>query len=147
MALIDRLRQHEGFRAQVYDDATGKAIQPGSHVIGNPTIGVGTLICAPGGITSAEADLLLRNRVHIATVAAKRLAPGLIDDEPERFDVVVEMCFQLGMNGVAKFTNTLKAIHERRWDDAAREMLDSRWAKQTPSRAHELAEVMRTGKA
>lgn len=146
MALIDRLRQHEGLRLQVYDDATGKAIQPGSHVVGNPTIGFGTLICAPGGITEAEAEMLLANRVKIATVAAKRLAPGLIDDEPERFDVLAEMCFQMGMTGVAKFTQTLLAIKQHRWSDAANEMLDSTWARQTPNRAHALAEVMRTGR-
>jgi lysozyme len=147
MALIDRIRQHEGIRLTVYDDATSKPIQAGSHVIGNPTIGIGTLICAPGGITNAEAEMLLANRVHIATVAAKRLAPSLIDDEPERFDVLVEMCFQIGMNGVAKFTSTLNAINQRRWKDAADGMLASLWAKQTPGRANELAQVMRTGKA
>lgn len=143
--LIDRIRKNEGTRLTVYDDANGKPIGPGSHVIGNPTVGIGTLICAPGGITNAEAELLLANRVKIATVAAKRLAPGLIDDEPERFDVVVEMAFQLGMSGLAKFTNTLKAINHGRWDDAADGMLASLWARQTPTRATALAEVMRSG--
>jgi lysozyme len=146
MALADRLRQHEGLRLQVYDDATGAAIKPGTRVIGNPTIGVGTLIGPGGGITEAEAEYLLANRVNIAIVAAKRLAPGLIDDEPERFDVLAEMCFQMGMGGVSKFTNTLQAINQRRWSDAADGMLASTWALQTPARARELAEIMRSGK-
>lgn len=146
MALADRLRQHEGLRLQAYDDVTGAAIKPGTRVIGNPTIGVGTLIGPGGGITEAEAEYLLANRVNIAIVAAKRLAPGLIDDEPERFDVLAEMCFQMGMGGVSKFTNTLQAINQRRWSDAADGMLASTWALQTPARARELAEIMRSGK-
>jgi lysozyme len=145
MTFIDRLRQHEGLKLQVYDDATGAYIKPGTRVVGNPTIGVGTLICAPGGITEAEAEYLLTNRANIATLAAKRLAPGLIDDEPERFDVLVEMCFQMGESGVSKFINTLQAIHDRRWKDAADGMLASTWALQTPDRAKVLAEVMRSG--
>jgi lysozyme len=147
MALADRLRQHEGLRLQVYDDATGAYIQPGTRVIGNPTIGVGTLIGPGGGITEAEAEYLLANRVNIATVAAKRLAPGLIDDEPERFDVLAEMCFQMGMGGVSKFVNMLQAISQRRWSDAAESMLASTWALQTPARAKALADVMRSGQA
>lgn len=147
MSLIDRLRQHEGLRLQVYDDATGKAIQPGSQVVGNPTIGIGTLLSAPGGITAAEANVLLINRVNQATSAAMSIVPGLSGADPVRFDVVVEMVFQLGAGGVQKFANTIAAINAQQWDTAASGMLDSLWARQTPVRANELATIMRTGQA
>lgn len=148
MSLTDRLIAHEGLRLQVYDDASGKPIRPGSHVVGNPTIGVGTLICAPGGITTDEVRLLLSNRVQIAQKAAEKLVgTTFIAAEPVRFDVLTEMAFQMGGDGLAKFTNTLQAVREHRWDDAAGGMLGSLWAKQTPARAKALAEVMRTGKA
>ena len=64
-----RIKPNEGLRLQVYDDATGKPIQRGSMVVGNPTIGIGTLIAAPGGITEAEATLLLSNRAKPALAA------------------------------------------------------------------------------
>lgn len=146
MALIDRIRSHEGLRLNVYDDATGKPIQRGSQVIGNPTIGIGTLLSLPGGITVAEADFLLSNRVHIAQAAVTNMV-GLpfLAAEPVRFDVLVEMAFQMGGAGLAKFTNTLKAVNDRRWDDAADGMLASLWARQTPQRAQTLAYVMRSG--
>jgi lysozyme len=148
MTLADRLLQHEGLRLQVYDDANGKPIGPGSHVVGNPTIGVGTLICAPGGITEAEAHLLLSNRVRKAQKAAESLVGlAFIAAEPVRFDVLTEMAFQMGGDGLAKFTNTLQAVREKRWGDAADGMLYSLWARQTPKRAQALAEVMRTGVA
>ena len=146
MSLIDRLRAHEGTRLQVYDDFNGKPIQKGSQVIGNPTIGVGTLLSSPGGITAAESDMLLRNRVSIATSAAERLVPGLAKSDPVRFDVVVEMAFQMGFSGLSQFVNTLRAIRDRRWTDAAAGMLASLWATQTPNRAKTLANVMLTGR-
>jgi lysozyme len=147
MALADRLLQNEGLRLTVYDDYNGKAIQPGSQVIGKPTIGIGTLICAPGGITQVEAQLLLNNRIDIATAATNALVPGLQQSDPVRFDVLTEMAFQLGASGLAKFTNTLQAVREGRWNDAAAGMLASVWATQTPARAQALAAIMRSGQS
>lgn len=148
MALADRLLQNEDLRLQVYDDANGKPIQRGSQVVGNPTIGIGTLICAPGGITEAEARLLLANRVQIAQQAAGNLVGlAFMAAEPVRFDVLTEMAFQMGGQGLAKFTNTLQAVREKRWNDAADGMLASVWAKQTPQRAQALAQIMRSGQA
>ena len=60
--------------------------------------------------------------------------------------VIIEMVFQLGIGGVSKFKKTLKAISEEDWDTAADEMLDSRWATQTPKRATELSSIIRSCK-
>lgn len=147
MDFYDRLRENEGLRLQVYDDATSRPIVAGSRVIGNPTIGIGTLLSAPGGITEAEAEYLLRNRVNAAAAGVKRLVPDMRAANDARFDVLVEMAFQMGVDGLAKFTNTLRAVREKRWGDAADGMLDSLWAKQTPGRAKELAKIMRRGQA
>lgn len=57
-------------------------------------------------------------------------------------EVVKEMVFQLGLNGVLKFKKMRKALEAEDFELAAKEMLDSKWAKQTPSRAKELAERM-----
>src|SRR6185312_6503964 len=133
MDLYDRLIAHEGLKLQVYDDATGAYIRPGTRVVGNPTIGIGTLICAPGGITEAEAQQLLRNRVNIAIAGVQRLLPDMRAANDARFDVLVEMAFQMGVDGLAKFTNTLQAVRDKRWSDAADGMLASTWALQTPS--------------
>lgn len=147
MDLYDRLIAHEGLKLQVYDDATGAYIRSGTRVVGNPTIGIGTLICAPGGITEAEAQQLLRNRVNIAIAGVQRLLPDMRAANDARFDVLVEMAFQMGVDGLAKFANTLQAVRDKRWIDAADGMLASTWALQTPSRAQALAAVMRSGQA
>lgn len=63
---------------------------------------------------------------------------------PAREAVLLSMAYQLGVDGLANFKNALANMAARRWNDAADEMLNSRWAKQTPNRAIRHAEQMRT---
>ena len=57
-------------------------------------------------------------------------------------EVILEMVYQLGTNGVRKFSNMWKAMREKRWKDAATEMKDSRWHKQTTKRCESLAAIV-----
>ena len=59
--------------------------------------------------------------------------------------IIIEMIFQLGKTGVSKFRNMWKALQQDppSYSVAATEMLDSRWAKQTPNRAKEMSDHMR----
>ena len=52
------------------------------------------------------------------------------------------MVFQLGVGGVSKFKAMWKALEENDYTTASIEMLDSRWAKQTPTRAENLSDIM-----
>ena len=52
------------------------------------------------------------------------------------------MIFQMGFTGVSKFKNMIKALQNHDYKQASIEMLDSRWAKQTPNRAKELSSHM-----
>ena len=58
--------------------------------------------------------------------------------------IVVEMCYQMGSYGVSKFHGMLSALQESDYVTASKEMLDSRWAKQTPNRANRMAERMKS---
>ncbi|MFQ2250972.1 glycoside hydrolase family protein [Aeromonas dhakensis] len=62
-----------------------------------------------------------------------------------RMAVLQSMAYQMGGQGLSAFKNTLQAVIDQRWNDAAAGMLNSRWAKQTPNRAKRHAEQMRTG--
>ena len=53
------------------------------------------------------------------------------------------MIFQLGKTGVSKFRNMWKALSELNYVGASFEMLDSKWAKQTPNRANGMANLMK----
>ena len=59
--------------------------------------------------------------------------------------LIIEMVFQLGGNGVSKFRKMWQALQQDPPDyaEASVQMLDSRWAKQTPNRAKEMADHMK----
>lgn len=64
---------------------------------------------------------------------------------PVRKDVIYEMCFQLGAEGVLEFTGMIAAIIAKHWQLAHDEMIRSIWDKQTPARCVELANLMLKG--
>jgi len=64
---------------------------------------------------------------------------------PARADILYSMAYQMGVDGLAAFNNTLVMISNGNFTGAAEGMLSSLWAKQTPGRARRHAEVMRTG--
>ncbi|MDW6004736.1 glycoside hydrolase family protein [Vibrio mangrovi] len=59
--------------------------------------------------------------------------------------VLISMAYQMGTSALNQFKKTLTAIENRRWDEAHDEMLNSRWAQQTPARAQRHAQQMLTG--
>lgn len=63
-----------------------------------------------------------------------------------RAAVLVSMCFQLGYTGLSKFKRMWAAVEASDYEEAAKEMLNSLWARQTPERAERQAEMMRTGR-
>lgn len=62
-----------------------------------------------------------------------------------RQDVFVQMGYQMGFDGLLKFTGTLAAAARGAWETVAADMKLSLWDKQTPGRAERLAEQARTG--
>ena len=54
------------------------------------------------------------------------------------------MGFQLGIGGLLGFRKMWAALERSDYAQAAEEALDSRWAEQTPNRAQEVAEWIRT---
>ena len=56
--------------------------------------------------------------------------------------ILTEMVFQLGKNGVRKFKKMLRAITIKDYQEASVQMIDSKWARQTPERAKRLAKMM-----
>lgn len=59
--------------------------------------------------------------------------------------VLLSMCYQMGVDGVDDFKNTLAFMAAGDYTKAAVNMLASKWAKQTPNRAARHAEQMRSG--
>jgi lysozyme len=61
--------------------------------------------------------------------------------------VLVDMAYQMGVDGLLRFKNMIKDIKVGAWDCAAKSLLDSKYAREdSPNRAKRNAETMRTGK-
>lgn len=71
--------------------------------------------------------------------------PGLPTFRDPRTAVLISMAFQMGVQGLAAFRNTLIHIANGDWFMAESGMLKSKWANQTPDRARRHARQMRTG--
>lgn len=132
-ALRAQLQVHEGLRLKPYTDPTG-------HL----TIGVGRNL-SDVGITPDEADLLLDNDIARTLGFLLVRYPWVehLDDVRQR--VVIDMAFNLGVEGLGRFARFLEAARTGDYESAAAEMLASRWADQVKTRAVTLARMMRTG--
>ncbi|QDK97320.1 lysozyme [Acinetobacter tandoii] len=116
--------------------------------LGYSTIGVGRLIDARkgGGITAEESAYLLSNDIQKKMSELERKLPWIKELDEARRGVLLSMAFQMGTEGLLGFKNTLEMVRTGRYTDAAKGMLNSLWAKQTPQRAKRHSEQMRTGK-
>ena len=139
--LKERIKKHEGYRNTVYSDSLGFA-----------TIGYGHLVTPEDhykeGVEYPKEELDAQFEADFQT--AKLNTEKLINDNNVAellFNakcVLIEMVFQLGIGGVSKFKKMWSALQEQDYNEASIQMLDSRWAKQTPSRANSLAQVMKS---
>lgn len=116
--------------------------------LGYLTIGVGRLIdkAKGGGITAEESAYLLANDIMRKSQELDRRLPWWTGLSDARRGVILSMAFQMGVDGLLKFVNTLAAVKAGQYDRAADGMLQSMWAKQTPERAKRMSEQMRLDK-
>lgn len=135
-ALIAELRRDEGVVPHAYQD----------H-LGYWTIGVGRLIDKRRGgrLSDDEIDYLLQNDIARFEAELDEALPWWRTLDPVRQRVILNMAFNLGVQGLLGFKNTLAAIQQKRWSDASKGMLASKWAKQVGLRADRLAKMIRTG--
>jgi GH24 family phage-related lysozyme (muramidase) len=134
------IKEHEGFRGLVYDDASGKLIGPGSVVKGNPTIGYGWALnkvpmSRPHGAWHVEA--VLEDNVS----ELHRRFPWLLDLDPDVLAVLYELAYNLGVDGLSEFRKMFGSLKDGDRHAAAFHLLDSKWRIQVgPTRSQALAD-------
>ncbi len=146
-AIKDMVGRHEGLRLKPYRCTEGKlTIGYGRNLDDKGISGAEAELILAGGISETAAELLLENDIAQALGELKLSIPCWDELSEVRKAVLVDMCFNLGLRGLLKFKRMLLALKEDRYEDAAREMLDSTWATQVKGRANELAFMMREDK-
>ena len=130
--LTHNIKKHEGYVKNVYKDS-----------LGIDTIGYGF------AIKDLELDEDLAEEILIRKVEKliKRVRSKFdwLDSVPHEVQgVLVEMAYQMGLSSVCRFRLALKYMENQNWERAADEMLLSKWNRQTPNRAKELSNIIRS---
>ncbi|BBN80535.1 lysozyme [Pseudoalteromonas sp. A25] len=131
--LKEQLLRYEGLSLKPYQCTQGKV-----------TIGIGRNL-TDRGITLEEANFLLSNDIKDVLVQVSSNISVFNTLNEARKLILLDMAFNLGVAGLTKFKKMIAALEGQNYEDAAREMLDSRWANQVGHRAKELAEKMIEG--
>lgn len=136
MDTYEQLRRDEGEVLYAYQD----------H-LGFWTIGVGILIDKRkgGALRPEESEFIFRNRLKLLESELAQKLPWIVKLDPARKGVLLNMAFQLGVSGLLGFKTTLATVQAGKYQDAAKQMLQSKWATQTPARAQRLSNQMATG--
>jgi len=89
-------------------------------------------------ITEDRCYILFQEDVQIAIGGCMNIYSNWDELPQEMQHVLVNMAFQMGQRGLSNFKNMKAAIEEQDFAKTAVEMMDSRWASQTPERAERL---------
>lgn len=135
-AITRRLIADEGEVLHVYPDSMGYL-----------TLGVGRLVDARkgGGISQDESRYLLRNDIARKTAECEARFEWWPLIDAVRQQALICMAFQLGVEGITGFHDMCAALSRGDYVRASIEMLNSTWARQTPSRAQRMAKIMHSG--
>jgi lysozyme len=169
---LAEMERDEGKINHVYDDATGKRLQPGEKAKGHETIGIGRNLNARP-LTEGEKELLRQNRPDLGERDLYR--DGLSDEETyyllnndrietereldkrlpwwrdlsdTRQRAVLNMAFNLGTDGLLGFRKMLGALEAGDFEKASAEAIDSKWAGQVGQRrSGDIANMLLNDKA
>ena len=142
------LQKHEGFRPTLYRCTAGhRTIGYGYNLDANPLQLEPSELAhyCKSGITETEGGVLLQEMID-KTIHELNVQLGFFTVlSDNRKAAVVDMAYNLGIDGFMKFTDTIRHLTRQEWTQAAASMLASKWADQVGNRAVELARIMAKG--
>ena len=142
---IDVLRKEiaedEGCKYEIYLDHLGLETTGIGHLIleGEPEYGkpVGTVV------EQDRVNQLFKLDMAITIDECKVLYDDF-DELPEECQhIIANMMFNMGLPRLSKFKKMKEAVDERRWNEAAAQMKDSKWYSQVTNRAERLCQRMK----
>jgi lysozyme len=117
--LVQFVLDEEGFSSKPYKD----------------TLGVITFGHGLTNITKEESRLIVDGRLKTINNRLYDTYTWYRNLDYPRQVVICSMVYQLGFAGFSRFKKMIKALSNEDYKEAARQGLDSKWARQTPERA------------
>ena len=139
--LREQLEVDEGCVYEIYNDHLGYATFGIGHLVteSDPEQGqsLGTAVSSDRVAEAFESDIqsVLRD--------CDILYPDFDDLPEEAQQIIANMMFNLGRPRLSKFAGMKRGVDARDWNQAADEMVDSRWYRQVGARAERLVDRMR----
>lgn len=150
--LIEELVLDEGLRLKSYTCTAGKATvgigrnfqdvpfsrEESMMIFNKPSVTFKEAIkfLADRGLTKEQAYTLLKNDIN---KCVKQLEQHefwySVKDDDARARAIINLCFNLGINGLLTFKNTLRFVQDKNWEQAANNLEKSLWFKQVKGRA------------
>lgn len=131
----EMIKRHEGIKHKVYLDTEGVPTGGWGHAFH-----VGSEI--PFDVCLRLFNHDFGNAINDIEYIKKKFGLEL---DGTREGVLIDMAFQLGRSKLIKFNKMLTALCINDFDEAARQILDSKAARQCPNRYKELSDLMRKG--
>ncbi len=131
--LVSQIKRHEGCKLKPYKDSLGIL-----------TIGYGRNLESKG-ISGLEAELMLLNDIKEITVDLDSYIPWwrTLNEVSQR--VLIDMGM-MGVRKLLKFEQMLAYMRAGHYDMAASELINSKYASQTKTRAQNLYNMVRVSK-
>ena len=139
--LREQLKIDEGCVYEIYNDHLGYATFGIGHLVieSDPENGqeVGTPVSADRIIEAFEQD------VQTVLSDCTILYPDFEELPEEAQQVIANMMFNMGRPRLSAFKGMKAGVDSREWNEAADQMVDSRWYRQVGARPERLVERMR----
>ena len=127
--LIDKIKKEEGFRRDLYKCPANKT-----------SIGYGTNL--EDGISEEFAEVMLKFILSKSIDEILQAKPIVLRLPLEKQEVIFDLAYNMGVPTLLKFKNMWHSLERFDYENAAIELLDSRYAKQVPNRAERNARIM-----
>ncbi|SMQ91082.1 Phage-related lysozyme (muraminidase) [Raoultella ornithinolytica] len=153
--LYNMLREDEGENLKLYKDTEGFwTIGIGHLVTKDPSKEKAISILdkdlsriTSGFISKSESERLFAQDTSKALrgIEQSSLSSIYIGMNGPHRAALCNLVFQLGLTGVLGFRKMVRYLELKQYAEAANEELNSKWAHQTPNRAHRVTETIRNG--
>ena len=142
---IDTLRKEleidEGVKHEIYLDHLGLPTFGIGHLITNSDEEYGEDVGTP--VSDDRVKECFESDVKQVIKDCQILYDDFNDLPEEAQLIIANMMFNMGRPRLSKFKGMKRGVDARDWNQAADEMVDSRWYKQVTNRANRLVERMR----
>ena len=146
-SLIERIKLAEGFSSLPYRDINRYFSIGYGHLIStDATLPYDQALVLSGGAWNTDqATAAIEPAIESSRLSLDRAFPWFRNLDSSRQESFTELCYNMGINRLSKFTHLLAAAQSAQWVVVAVELMDSLYARQVGARAKRIAIELGTG--